>query len=78
MDISPVFRAIEEVGMRRQRFPVMLSEEERRILRALAEAEGLSRAAIVRRLLLLEARRHRLWPPPDAEADEARSEVDHG
>jgi hypothetical protein len=48
--------------MRRQRFPVMLSAEERRALLALAREDGLSGSAVVRRLICQEARRRGLWP----------------
>lgn len=49
--------------MRRRRFPVMLSAQERRALQALAVEEGLSSSAVVRRLIHHEARRRCLWPP---------------
>jgi len=48
--------------MRRQRFPVMLSAQERRALQALAGQEGLSSSALVRRLIHHEAQRRSLWP----------------
>ena len=54
--------------MRRKRFPVMLSAEERRALQALAKEDGLSGAATVRRLIRQEARRLGLLPPADADA----------
>ena len=60
--------------MRRQRFPVMLAVKERKALEALAYHEGLSKAAIIRRLLRLEARKRGLWPldQPDARAREVQ------
>ena len=51
--------------MRRQRFPVMLSMEERRALQILACEEGLSGSAVVRRLIRREAQQRGLWPPAD-------------
>ena len=48
----------------------MLAVKERKALEALAYHEGLSKAAIIRRLLRLEARKRGLWPldQPDARA----------
>ena len=51
--------------MRRKRFPVMLSARERRALEALAREDGLSGAAVVRRLIRRKARQRDLWPPAD-------------
>jgi hypothetical protein len=48
--------------MRRRRFPVVLSAKERRALQALASEDGLSCAAVVRRLIRREARQRGLWP----------------
>lgn len=47
--------------MRRERFPIMLNPTERLALRALAHHEGLSAAAVLRRLLHKEATRLGLW-----------------
>lgn len=55
--------------MRRQRFPVMLSKEERLALKSLSDAEGgLSQAATVRRLIRKEAHRLSVWPPKERQA----------
>jgi len=48
--------------MRRKRFPVMLSENERQALQNLARTEGLSGSAVVRRMIRREARDQGLWP----------------
>lgn len=48
--------------MKRQRFPVMLSTRERRALLNLADEDGLSSSAVVRRLIRREARQCGLWP----------------
>lgn len=50
--------------MKRKRFPVMLSESERQALQKLAETEGLSGSAVVRRMIRREARDQGLWPTP--------------
>jgi len=47
--------------MRRQRFPVVLSAKERRALRALASEDGLSGAAVIRRLIRQEAQQRGVW-----------------
>ena len=49
--------------MRRdRRFPVVLSKRERQALQQLAQAEALSAAAVLRRLIIREAKRRGLWP----------------
>ncbi len=55
--------------MKRQRFPVMLSTRERQALLNLADEDGLSAAAVVRRLIRREARQCGLWPPAEADED---------
>jgi hypothetical protein len=47
---------------RDRRFPVVLSKRERQALRQLAQAEALSGAAVLRRLIIREAKRQGLWP----------------
>jgi hypothetical protein len=47
---------------RDRRFPVVLSKRERQALQQLAQAEALSAAAVLRRLLIREAKRRGLWP----------------
>lgn len=42
--------------MRRIRFPIMLTSQERRVVWQLARREGVSQASIIRRLLAAEAR----------------------
>ena len=55
--------------MRRdRRFPVVLSKRERQALQRLAQAEALSAAAVLRRLIIREAKRQDLWPPVRGEA----------
>jgi len=49
--------------MRRRRFPVVLSAKERRALQTLAREDGLSGAAVIRRLIRQEARQRGVWPP---------------
>ncbi|MBN1815429.1 MAG: hypothetical protein JXA14_26590 [Anaerolineae bacterium] len=52
--------------MRRdQRFPVVLSKGEKAVLQRLAEAERLSSAAVVRRLIWREAQQRGLLSPAD-------------
>ena len=46
--------------MRRKRFPVLLSARERRALKALAQEDGLSGSAVIRRLVRQEAGRRGL------------------
>jgi hypothetical protein len=60
--------------MKRRRFPMMLSPQERLTLQVLAQQDGLSGAALVRQLLRLEAQRRELWQPviPQGETDETR------
>ena len=53
--------------MRRQRFPVMLSVRERQALQAIADTEGLSGSAVVRRLIRKEACARSLWALPGSE-----------
>ena len=63
--------------MRENRFPVMLSKEERQLLRSLARVEGgLSCAAVVRRLIRKEGQRKGLWHPHSYESL-AEWETDH-
>jgi hypothetical protein len=53
--------------MRRdQRFPVLMSQTERKALQHLADHERIPAAAVVRRLVYREARERGLWPPPVA------------
>lgn len=52
--------------MKRRRFPVMLSTEERQALLMLAGEDGLSGAAVVRRLVRCAARQRGLWPSTEA------------
>ena len=55
--------------MRRdRRFPVVLSKRERQALQQLAQAEALSAAAVLRRLIIREAKRRGLWPRVRGEA----------
>ena len=55
--------------MRRdRRFPVVLSKRERQALQQLAQAEALSAAAVLRRLIIREAKRRGLWPGVRGEA----------
>ena len=55
--------------MRRdRRFPVVLSKRERQALQQLAQAEALSGAAVLRRLIIREAKRRGLWPRVRGEA----------
>ena len=55
--------------MRRdRRFPVVLSKRERQALQQLAQAEALSGAAVLRRLIIREAKRRGLWPGVRGEA----------
>ena len=70
--------------MRRdRRFPVVLSKRERQALQQLAQAEALSAAAVLRRLIIREAKSQGLWqtvrgqaalPPPEAVAAGQRHE----
>ncbi len=48
---------------RDRRFPIVLSQAERVALQQLAEHERLPAAAVVRRLIWAEAKRHGLLPP---------------
>jgi len=51
---------------RRKRFGLVLSLREKAVLEQLAElGGGLSEAALVRRLIRNEARKHGLWPAYD-------------
>jgi hypothetical protein len=50
-----------EVEMKRQRFPVMLSNKERQTLMAIAREEVLPQAAIIRRLIRQEGIKRGLW-----------------
>ena len=47
---------------RERRFPVVLSKRERQALQQLAQAEALSAATVLRRLIIREAKRRGLWP----------------
>ena len=62
------------------RFGLLLSRDEKQTLIRLAESEGgLSRGAMVRHLILAEARRRGLWPPGDSiqtDAEEAGAPYD--
>jgi hypothetical protein len=53
---------------RDQRFPVVLSKREWQALHQLAQAEALSAAAVLRRLIIREAKRRGLWPGVRGEA----------
>jgi hypothetical protein len=53
---------------RDRRFPVVLSKRERQALQQLAQAEALSAAAVLRRLIIREAKRRGLWPGVGGEA----------
>jgi hypothetical protein len=68
---------------RDRRFPVVLSKRERQALQQLAQAEALSAAAVMRWLIIREAKRRDLWPgvrgeavlpPPEAVATDQSSE----
>ena len=48
---------------RQHRFGLLLSPAEKHMLELLAEAEGLSQAATLRRLIRKAARERGLWPP---------------
>ena len=52
---------------RDRRFPVVLSKHERQALQQMAQDEALSAAAVMRRLIIHEARRRGLWPAIRAE-----------
>jgi hypothetical protein len=52
---------------RNRRFPVVLSKRERQALQQIAQDEALSAAAVMRRLIIHEARRRGLWPAIKAE-----------
>ena len=55
--------------MRRdRRFPVVLSKRERQALQQLAQAAALSTAAVLRRLIIREAKRQGLWPTVTGQA----------
>jgi hypothetical protein len=47
---------------RDRRFPVVLSRCERQALQQIAHDEALSAAAVLRRLIIREAKRRGLWP----------------
>jgi hypothetical protein len=49
---------------REEAFRLVMNQSERVALQQLAETEGLSQAAIVRRLVRVEAKRTGVWPPP--------------
>jgi hypothetical protein len=53
---------------RDRRFPVVLSKRERQALQQLAQVEALSAAAVLRRLIIREAKRRGLWPGVRSEA----------
>jgi len=56
---------------------LLVTPQEKDMVRKLAEAEGgLSQAALVRRLIRQAAKMHGLWPPPQKAAEQAR-ETDH-
>jgi hypothetical protein len=66
-----------EVEMKRQRFPVMLSNKERQTLMAIAREEVLPQAAIIRRLIRQEGIKRGLWsqnPHPNISKNETRYE----
>jgi len=59
--------------MRKERFGLVLSEGEKTAIQRLAEIEGgLSRAALVRRLIRQAAKERGLWPLEPAQPREAR------
>ena len=49
---------------RDEAFRLVMNQAERKALEKLAENDGTSQAAIVRRLVRNEARERGLWPPP--------------
>jgi hypothetical protein len=51
---------------RDEAFRLVMNQSERIALQQLAETEGMSQAAIVRRLVRIEATRTGIWPPPSA------------
>lgn len=57
------FLTVEGKMKRDQRFPVVLSESERQILDRLANEENLSASAIIRRLIIREAKVRGLLSP---------------
>ena len=58
--------SVEVIMDRTERFGLVLSPVEKRVLAQLAEVDGgLSQAATIRRLIRIEARERGLWPPVD-------------
>jgi len=53
---------------RDRRFPVVGSRRRRQVLQQLAQAEALSAAAVLRRLIIREAKRRGLWQGVRGEA----------
>jgi hypothetical protein len=61
---------------RTERFGLVLSDTEKRVLCRLAESQGgLSQAAMLRHLLLQAARQNGLLPPGESDVREAHKEV---
>jgi hypothetical protein len=58
---------------RQQRFPIVMSEAERRVLDKLANDEMLSAASVVRRLIIREAKERGLWPLDGQPNEEAQA-----
>jgi RNA polymerase-interacting CarD/CdnL/TRCF family regulator len=58
---------------RQQRFPIVMSEAERRVLDKLANDEMLSAASVVRRLIIREAKERGLWPPDNQHNEQAQA-----
>ena len=60
---------------RDEAFRLVMTALEKAALEHLAERDGGSQAAIIRRLVRREAERHNLWsgPPPQTQTEEARA-----
>jgi len=59
---------------RDQRFPMVMSKAERRVLETLARDEALSAASVVRRLIIREAKERGLWPPTNQQPQDQGGE----
>jgi hypothetical protein len=57
---------------RDRRFPIVLSKRERQALQQIAQDEALSAAAVMRRLIIREAKGRGLWPANRSEDAQPR------